>query len=84
MPILVAVGAILLLALLIGWVRESAERRRANGLRKRAEQLGFEFSKEGDNQIVKAPSRFLLFSQGVSAETRYVMRHPGTGAGSTE
>ena len=78
MPILVAVGAVLLIVVLIGWLRDSAERRRANGLRKRAEQLGFMFSKEGDNQIVKSPSRFLLFSQGVSAETRYVMRHPGT------
>ena len=78
MPILFGVGAVLLIVVLIGWLRDSAERRRANGLRKQIEQLGFEFSKEGDNQIVKGPSRFLLFSQGISAETRYVMRRPAT------
>ena len=73
MPLIIAIGAVLLLALIVNWLQDRAEQRRKGRLKDQADAIGFRYSEEGDPRLLNQTAGFLLFAQGVTRQTRNAM-----------
>jgi hypothetical protein len=82
MPLIIGVGALILLVIIISWVQNQVERGRGDRLKAQAEVMGFRYSEEGDPRLLHRTASLLLFNQGVSGRIRNAMsREPAASAG---